>query len=247
VTNHKVANREDWQAARDDLLAREKEHTRMGDALARQRRELPWVAVDKEYRFDTEQGAMTLAELFDGRSQLLVYHFMFGPTYAAGCPVCSSGADTVNGVLAHLNARDVTMVYVSSAPLDKLTAYKRRMGWTFPWVSCAGGEFNFDFGFARTLEQTREAIAPMLAQGPHPVLDHMSRDTGTDVAGYLTEAPGLSTFALDDGTVYHVYSTTARGLEFLLGYYPILDRAPRGRDETEGSPVWIRRHDDYRR
>jgi predicted dithiol-disulfide oxidoreductase (DUF899 family) len=248
VTDHKLANREEWQAARDELLAREKEHTRMGDELAQRRRELPWVAVDKEYRFDTDLGVKTLDELFDGRSQLLIYHFMFGPSYQLGCPVCSSSADAVNGVLPHLNARDVTMVYVSSAPLDKLAAYKRRMGWEFPWVSCAGGDFNYDFGFARTLEQTREAVAPMLEQGPHPVLDHMSSDTGTDVAGYLTEAPGFSSFVLDeDGTIYHSYSTTARGLEFLMGHYAVLDRAPKGRGEVDDAPVWIRRHDEYQK
>src|SRR5437016_11042814 len=162
MTDHKVASREEWLAAREALLAREKEHTRMGDELARQRRELPWVRVEKEYRFETGEGIRTLAQLFDGRSQLLVYHFMFGPSYQAGCPTCSSSADAVNGVLSHLKARDVTMVYVSSASLEKLEAYKRRMGWSFPWVSCAGGDFNFDFGFARTEEQTRVGVAPML-------------------------------------------------------------------------------------
>jgi predicted dithiol-disulfide oxidoreductase (DUF899 family) len=149
MTDHKVARREEWLVAREALLAREKEHTRMGDELARQRRELPWVRVEKEYRFETHEGTRTLAELFDGRSQLLVYHFMFGPSYEAGCPTCSSSADAVNGVLAHLNARDVTMVYVSRAPLEKLRAYKRRMGWSFPWVSSAGSDFNFDFDASR--------------------------------------------------------------------------------------------------
>src|ERR671918_443769 len=153
MTDHKIGSREEWQAAREELLRREKEHTRMGDELARQRRELPWVPIEKEYRFETDEGTKTLAELFDGRSQLLVYHFMFGPDYQAGCPVCSSSADTVNGAVPHLNARDVTMVYVSRAPLEKLRAYKRRMGWTFPWVSSHGNDFNFDFDASHTEEQ----------------------------------------------------------------------------------------------
>lgn len=170
MTDHKVASREEWLAAREALLAREKEHTRMGDDLARQRRELPWVRVEKEYSFDTDEGIKTLAELFDGRSQLLVYHFMFGPSYEAGCPTCSSNADAVNGVIPHLNARDVTMVYVSRAPLEKLRTYKRRMGWSFPWVSSASSEFNFDFRMSRTEEQTREAIKPMIEAGIPPMV-----------------------------------------------------------------------------
>jgi predicted dithiol-disulfide oxidoreductase (DUF899 family) len=245
MTAHKVGTRDEWLAAREALLAREKEHTRMGDELARQRRELPWVPVDKEYRFDTDDGPRTLADLFDGRSQLLVYHFMFGPTYEAGCPACSSSADAVNGVLPHLNARDVTMTYVSTAPLPKLQAYKRRMGWSFPWVSAAGTDFNADLGFSQSLEQARDAVAPMIEAGVPPILDHLAESTGTDVAGYLTEAPGFSAFALDEGTVHHTYSTTARGLEFLMAFYPILDRAPKGRDETDSTQTWIRRHDEY--
>jgi predicted dithiol-disulfide oxidoreductase (DUF899 family) len=244
MPEHRIASREEWQAAREELLRREKEHTRTGDELARQRRELPWVAVEKEYRFDTDDGPRTLAELFDGRSQLLVYHFMFGPRYEAGCPVCSSSADAVNGVLPHLNARDVTMLYVSRAPLEKLQAYKQRMGWDFPWVSSAGSDFNFEFGASYTDEQVREHMGPVLEGEPPPVLRQLADATGTDVGGYLTEAPGMSAFALDDGVVYHTYSTQARGLEFLMGYYPILDRAPRGRDETS-SVHWIRRHDEY--
>jgi len=173
MTDHKVASREEWLAAREALLAREKEHTRMGDDLARQRRELPWVRVEKEYSFEANEGIRTLAELFDGRSQLLVYHFMFGPSYEAGCPTCSSSADAVNGVLPHLNARDVTMVYVSRAPLEKLLAYKRRMGWSFPWVSSASSEFNFDFRVSRTEEQTREAFKPMIDAGIPPIVDHL--------------------------------------------------------------------------
>jgi predicted dithiol-disulfide oxidoreductase (DUF899 family) len=247
VTEHEVVSREEWAAAREELLAREKEHTRESDELARQRRELPWVRVDKEYRFETDDGPRTLAELFDGRSQLLVYHFMFGPSYQAGCPTCSSMADGVDGTIPHVNARDVSFVFVSQAPLERLQAYRRRMGWSFPWVSAAGSDFNFDLGFSRSEEQTREAIAPMLEAGPPPVLDHMTRQTGTDLVGYLTEGPGFDAFVLEDGTVYHTYSTTARGLEFLMGYYGILDRAPKGRDEGDASQVWIRRHDEYGR
>jgi predicted dithiol-disulfide oxidoreductase (DUF899 family) len=245
MTDHKVGSREEWLAAREQLLEREKEHTRLGDELAQKRRELPWVAVDKEYRFETDDGTKTLAELFDGRSQLLVYHFMFGPSYEAGCPTCSSSADAVNGVLPHLRARDASMVYVSRAPFEKLRAYKERMGWSFPWVSCAGSDFNFDLGFSRTEEQTRAAIEPMLAAGLPPILEHMVSSTGTDAVGFLSEGPGFSAFVLDDGVVYHSYSTTARGLEFLMGYYPILDRAPKGRNETDSAQLWIRRHDEY--
>ena len=245
MTDHDVVSREEWAAAREELLAREKEHTRLGDELARQRRELPWVRVEQEYRFETDEGTRTLAELFDGRSQLLVYHFMFGPSYQAGCPTCSSMADTVDGALTHLHARDVTMLYVSQAPLEKLQAYKQRMGWNMPWVSSAISDFNFDQGYSRTEEQTREAIAPMLEAGPPPTVDHNAKSSGTDVTGYLTEGPGFSAFVLDDGTVYQTYTTTARGLEFLMGYYPILDRAPKGRDESDAFQVWLRRHDEY--
>ncbi|HUK94440.1 MAG TPA: DUF899 domain-containing protein [Gaiellaceae bacterium] len=243
--DHEVVTREEWAAARDELLAREKEHTRLGDELARQRRELPWVRIEKAYEFDTVDGARTLAELFDGRSQLLVYHFMFGPSYQAGCPTCSSMADTVDGALPHLHARDVTMTFVSQAPLEKLQAYRRRMGWQMPWASSADSAFNFDLGYSRTEEQTRESFAPMLEAGPSPILEHNASSSGTDVTGYLTEGPGLSAFVLDDGTVYQTYGTTARGLEFLMGYYGILDRAPRGRDEGDRSQVWLRRHDEY--
>ena len=245
MTEHKVATRDEWLVAREALLSREKEHTRMGDELARQRRELPWVRVEKEYRFETDEGSKVLADLFDGRSQLLIYHFMFGPSYEAGCPTCSSSADAVNGIVPHLNARDVTMVYVSRAPLDKLLAYKRRMGWSFPWVSSADSDFNFDFEVSRTEAQTREGIKPMIEAGMPPIVDHLASASGTDVVGYLTEAPGFSAFVLDDGAVYHAYSTTARGLEFLMGYYPILDRAPKGRDEVDSPQLWLRRHDEY--
>jgi predicted dithiol-disulfide oxidoreductase (DUF899 family) len=245
MTDHQVGSREEWTAARDALLRREKEHTRMGDELARQRRELPWVPVEKEYRFATDEGTRTLAELFDGRSQLLVYHFMFGPSYEAGCPTCSSSADAVNGVLAHLHARDATMLYVSRAPLEKLQAYKRRMGWSFPWVSSADSDFNFDFGVSYTPEQVREHMGAALEGEAPPVLRQLADATGTDVAGYVSEGPGFSAFVASDGTVHHAYSTHARGLEFLMGYYPILDRAPRGRAEEGSSELWIRRHDEY--
>ena len=244
MTEHKVVSREEWAASRDELLAREKDHTRLGDELARQRRELPWVRVDKEYVFDTDDGPHTLAELFDGRSQLLVYHFMFGPSYEAGCPTCSSMADTVDGALPHLHARDVTMMYVSQAPLEKLQAYKRRMGWSMPWVSSANSEFNFDLGYSSSPERTREWVAPILETLP-PIAEHNASSTGTDVPGYLTELFGFSAFILDDGAVFQTYSTTGRGIEFLMGYYGILDRAPKGRDEGEAWQVWIRRHDEY--
>jgi predicted dithiol-disulfide oxidoreductase (DUF899 family) len=245
MTDHEAVTREEWAAARDELLAREKEHTRLGDELARRRRELPWVRVEKEYLFDTDDGTRTLAELFDGRSQLLVYHFMFGPSYQAGCPTCSSMADTVDGALPHLHARDVTMMYVSQAPLEKLQAYKRRMGWNMPWVSSSGSDFNFDLGYSSTEEQTREAIAPLLEAGLPPIVEHNANSTGTDITGYLTELFGFSAFILDDGTLYQTYATTGRGIEFLMGYYGILDRAPKGRDEGDDWQVWIRRHDEY--
>jgi predicted dithiol-disulfide oxidoreductase (DUF899 family) len=245
MTDRRIGTRDEWLAARERLLVREKEHTRLGDELAQVRRELPWVRVEKEYRFDTDDGEKGLVELFDGRSQLLVYHFMFGPSYEAGCPTCSSMADAVNGVLPHLHARDVTFVFVSQAPLEKLQAYKRRMGWSFPWVSSARTDFNFDLGFSSNEEQTREAIAPMLEVGMPPIVAHNASSTGTDIVGYLTELFGFSTFVCDDGTLYHTYSTTGRGVEFLMSYYPILDRAPKGRDEGEAWQVWIRRHDEY--
>ena len=245
MTDHKVVSPEEWAAAREELLAREKEHTRLGDELARQRHELPWVRVEKEYRFETDDGTRTLAELFDGRGQLLVYHFMFGPSYEAGCPTCSSMADTVDGVLPHLNARDATMLFVSQAPLEKLQAYKRRMGWSFPWVSSARTDFNFDLGFSSSEEQTHGAIAPMLEAGMPPIVAHNASSTGTDIVGYLTELFGFSAFVLDDGAVYQSYATTGRGVEFLMGYYGILDRAAKGRDEGDEWQVWIRRHDEY--
>ena len=245
MTGHRIVDREDWAAERAELLAREKEHTRAADDLARQRRELPWTPIEKEYRFDTDDGPCSLAALFGGRSQLLVYHFMFGPAYQAGCPTCSSMADGVVGTLPHLNARDVSFTFVSQAPLEKLQAYKRRMGWGIPWVSALGSDFNFDFGYSRGEKATRQAVAPMLESALSPIMEHMTRSTGTDVVGYLTEGPGFSAFIREDGSIYQTYSTTARGLEFLMGYYPILDRAPLGRGETGAPQTWLRRHDEY--
>ena len=246
VTNHRTGTREEWLTARERLLVREKEHTRLGDELARQRRELPWVRVEKEYRLETDDGTRTLAELFDGRSQLLVYHFMFGPSYEAPCPTCSSMADSVDGIVPHLNARDVTMLFVSQAPLEIVQRYKRRMGWSLPWASAAKSDFNFDLGFSSSEEQTREWVEPMLEELP-PIVARNARETGTDVVGYMTETFGFSAFVLDAGTVFQTYSTTGRGIEFLMSYYGILDRAPKGRDEGEGWQLWIRRHDEYDR
>src|SRR6266446_7164380 len=244
MTAHKIGTPEEWEAARAKLLAHEKEHTRLGDELAQQRRELPWVRVEKEYTFDTDEGPRTLTELFDGRSQLVIYHLMFGPDYEAACTTCSSIADAFNGVVEHLKARDVTMICVSQAPLEKLQAYKQRMGWSFSWVSSGKNDFNFDLGFSSSEEQTREWVEPILEQLP-PIAARNASDSGTDVVSYLTQDPGFSAFVLDDGAVYHTYSTKARGVEFLMGYYPILDRTPKGRDEDGNFQLWIRRHDEY--
>ena len=244
MTEHKIASREEWQAAREELLQREKELTRMGDELARQRRELPWVRVEKEYRFDTDDGTRTRAELFDGRSQLVVYHFMFGPSYEAGCTTCSSIADAINGVVPHLNARDVSMLFVSQGPLEKLQTYRRRMGWSFPWVSSANSDFNLDLGYSSSEEQTSEWVAPILEALP-PIAERNAGDSGTDVVGYLSQSQGFSSFVLENGAVYHTYSAGARGVEFLMGYYGILDRTPKGRDEGDAFQVWIRPHDEY--
>ena len=243
MTDQKVIGREEWQAAREELLQREKEHTRMGDELALQRRELPWVRVEKEYRFDTEAGPRTLAELFDGRSQLLAYHFMFGPSYQAGDPVNSSIADGLDALVPHLHARDVTPVLVSQAPLEKLQAYKQRMGWGLAWVSSNPSDFNGDLG-ASTPEQRGQAILPPQAELP-PIVAQNAAATGTDVPDYLSQAPLVSVFALQDGAVYQTYATTWRGVEFLMGYYPILDRMPKGRDEGDRWQLWLRRHDEY--
>jgi predicted dithiol-disulfide oxidoreductase (DUF899 family) len=241
LTEQKVGSREEWQDARKALLDREKEVTHRNDELARERRELPWVPLEKDYSFETVDGTKSLAELFDGRSQLMIYHFMFGPAYAAGCPVCSSAADMFNGAVPHLKARDVTFLCASRGPLEKLQAYKRRMGWQFDWVSSAGTDFNFDFQVSLTEEQ----LAQFLGGDLPPVVERLANACGTDVAGYLSEGPGLSVFALSDDVVHHTYSTYARGLEILMGFYPMLDRTPKGRDEGDSEEFWIRRHDEY--
>jgi predicted dithiol-disulfide oxidoreductase (DUF899 family) len=243
MTDHQVASREEWQAAREELLKREKEHTRTGDMLARQRRELPWLEIDKEYRFDADDGTRTLAELFDGRSQLMVYHFMYGPSYQAADPVNSSIADGLDGLLPHLHARDVTLLLVSQAPLIKLQAYKQRMGWSIPWVSAADTDFNFDFGASAAQE-------PLRPPGPGedglpPVVAQNAAAAGTDIPGYLSESPVVSVFTLTGGAVYQTYAATWRGVEFLMNYYPILDRMPKGRDEGGAWQTWLRRHDEY--
>jgi predicted dithiol-disulfide oxidoreductase (DUF899 family) len=256
MSDRNVGTHEEWLAERRRLLEREKEHTRRSDELARERRELPWVPVDKEYSFETDDGAKTLEELFDGRSQLLVYHFMFGPSYTAGCPTCSAVADCFDPAIVHLNDRDVTMLCISRAPLENLQAYKRRMGWTFPWASSAGSDFNFDFGVSFTEEELRRggvtynftemgSAAGLLDAEDAGPLSVLADATGTDVAGYMSEGPGLSAFALSDGSVYRTYSTYARGLDFLLGFYPLLDRMPKGRNEGDPPEMWIRRHDEY--
>src|SRR5256884_3927501 len=201
MADHEVVSREEWAALREKLLAREKEHTRLGDELAQRRRELPWVRIEKEYRFDTDDGTRTLAELFDGRSQLVVYHFMFGPNYKAGCTTCSSIADGFNGIVPHLKARDVTMLCVSQAPLEKLQAYKRRMGWSFPWMSSTNNEFNFDLGFSSKEEQTRAWVAPILEQLP-PIAGRNASERRTDVVDYLTESQAFSPFVSYDGSAY---------------------------------------------
>jgi len=229
------------QDAREELLRREKELTRANDELARQRRELPWVPIEKDYSFETDDGPRTLAELFDGRSQLMVYHFMFGAQYTAGCPVCSSAADTYNGAIPHLNQRDVTFLCASRAPLERLQGFKKRMGWSFPWVSAAGTDFNSDFGAS----PTEAELKPFLESGELGPVPQIAAQCGTDPAGYLTEAPVLNVFALADGVVHHTYSTTARGLEVLMGFYGMLDRAPMGRHEADMTEMWIRRHDEY--
>jgi predicted dithiol-disulfide oxidoreductase (DUF899 family) len=262
MTVHKTGTREEWLAARRELLEAEKELTRQSDELARRRQELPLVRVDKEYQFETEEGSVSLADLFSGRSQLLIYHFMFGPDYTAGCPSCSAIADGFNGFVVHLANHDVTLSAVSRAPLSKLQAYKRRMGWTFPWASSFGSDFNFDFNVWFSEEQQRgggieynyrrEAPVPdalagktvreWQSRGDQGPVAEIAATTGTDVATYTRERPGMSAFVLEDGLVYHTYSTYARGLDGLWGMYQWLDRAPKGRTETG---VWWRRHDEY--
>ena len=241
MTGIRIGTQEEWQVERDALLKEEKELTRLGDALAEKRRALPWVAVEQEYFFETERGPKTLAELFDGRSQLLVYHFMFGPSYNAGCPVCSSIADTLAPQVPHLKARDTTLLLASRAPLEKLLGYRQRMGWRIDWVSSGGSDFNRDLGFL----YTEEELKPFLdGEIPSTVVQNADM-CGTTVAGYVAEGPGLSVYALADGTVYRTYVSTARGLEPAMAYYGLLDRTPRGRDESATSPHWLRRHDEY--
>ncbi|PPQ31137.1 DUF899 domain-containing protein [Rhodopila globiformis] len=249
--HNEVVSRDEWLKARLELLAAEKEFTRRGDELAQRRQALPWVRIDTPYRFDTDEGSASLADLFRGRSQLLVYHFMFGPGYKAGCPSCSAIADGFDGCVVHLANHDVTLSAVSRAPLAKLQAYKQRMGWTFPWASSHGGDFNFDFAVSFTEAQQREGrIEYNYQRGGHamdaapvagPVAEFASM-AGTDPATYSRDRPGMSAFVLEDGVVYHTYSTYARGLDGLWGMYQWLDRAPRGRNEAG---VWWRRHDEY--
>lgn len=251
MTNHRTGTREEWLRARLDLLEAEKELTRRSDELARRRQELPWVRIDKDYRFDTDSGSASLADLFEGRSQLLVYHFMFGPDFAAGCPSCSAIADGFNGSVAHLANHDVMLWAVSRAPLEKLQAYKQRMGWTFPWASSSDSDFNFDFnvgfteaqqrkrGFEYNYRQIRPLAPDAVAEGP---VVEIAASAGVDVPTFTRERPGLSAFVLEDGAVYHTYSTYSRGVDALWGMYQWLDRAPRGRNETG---VWWRRHDEY--
>jgi len=241
MTEHRIGTQEEWQAERDELLRQEKELTRRGDDLARKRRELPWVAVEKDYRFQTEDGTKTLAELFDGRSQLLVYHFMFGPDYTAGCPVCSSITDTLAPQVPHLNARDTALLLTSLATLEKLIAKRERMGWSIPWVSSGETDFNRDLGFLYTREELKSFL-----EGDIPVtVEQNARMCGTDAAGYVSQGPGLSAYTLSGGTVYRTYVTTARGLEVAMAYYGLLDRTARGRAENPAEPMWVRRHDEY--
>jgi predicted dithiol-disulfide oxidoreductase (DUF899 family) len=253
-TTHPTGTREQWLAARLDLLEAEKEHTRRGDELARRRRELPWVPVDKEYRFETASGPASLRDLFGGRSQLLVYHFMFGPGWTGGCPSCSAIADGFNGSVVHLEHHDVAFAAVSRAPIEALEAYKRRLGWTFTWASSSDNDFNYDFNTSITEEQQRSgsvdynyrpADTTWLA-GPDAergTAGKFAAMAGTDAAGFTRERPGMSAFALEDDVVYHTYSAYARGLDALWGMYQWLDRAPQGRNEGDGA--WWRRRDEY--
>ena len=251
MTDHKTGTREEWLAARLELLDAEKELTRRSDELARTRQGLPWVTIDKQYRFDTDQGTASLVDLFRGRSQLLVYHFMFGPDYAAGCPSCSAIADGFNGSVVHLANHDVMLWAVSRAPLEKLQVYKRRMGWSFPWASSFGSDFNHDFRVTLTGEEWQSGAAEYNFRerdfrppaGEQSSFNAWAESTvGTNWETYRREGPGMSAFALQDGVVYHTYSTYGRGLDVLWGMYQWLDRAPLGRNETG---LWWRRHDEY--
>ncbi len=251
MTSHITATRDEWLEARRDLLAAEKDLTRRSDEVARLRQQLPWVRVEKAYEFDTETGSTTLKELFNGRSQLLVYHFMFGPDYKAGCPSCSMIADGFDGFAVHLANHDVTLMAVSRAPLAKLEAYKKRMGWAFPWASSHGGDFNFDFNVSFTEAQEKDGrVEYNYTRGGHamditpppPPVEQFAAACGTNAVTYRRDRPGLSAFVLEDGVVYHTYSTYARGLDILWGAYQWLDRAPQGRNEQG---IWWRRHDEY--
>jgi predicted dithiol-disulfide oxidoreductase (DUF899 family) len=241
MTQDKVGTQEEWQAARDALLVEEKELTRRNDELARKRRELPWVPVEQDYSFDTDDGTKSLADLFDGRSQLLVYHFMFGPEYEAGCPACSSIADNLDPNAIHLAARDVKLMLVSRAPLEKLQGFKKRMGWSLDWASTVGTEFNRELGLLHTEEELKPFLEGELPRG----VAQFAAACGVDAATYVAEGPGLSAYILSDGTVYRTYLTTARGLEPTMGYYALLDRTPIGRNEDEAAVLWLRRHDEY--
>ena len=251
MTDHRTGTREDWLAARRELLKAEKQYTRHGDELARRRQELPWVRIDKAYRFDTDAGSVSLSDLFRGRSQLLVYHFMFGPDWQAGCPSCSMIADAFNGSTIHLANHDAMLWAVSRAPLAKLQAYKQRMGWTFPWASSGNSDFNYDFAVAFTEEEQRSGNVEYNYQRSGHAMDvtpvpeavaRLAASCGTDAPAYSRDRPGVSAFALEDGVVYHTYSTYARGVDPFFGVYHWLDRAPKGRNETG---VWWRRHDEY--
>jgi predicted dithiol-disulfide oxidoreductase (DUF899 family) len=249
MTTHPIGTREEWLKARLELLADEKTHTRRGDDLAQRRRDLPWVRVDEDYRFDTDDGEKSLAEMFGGRSQMLVYHFMFGPDYTAGCPACSAIADGFNGFVPHLTHHDVAFWAISRGQLPKLQAYKKRMGWTFPWASSYNSNFNFDFAVGMTVEQQQAGPDYNYRTEPgrpagSPGDDEEALGTGTDWGTYQRERPGMSAFALDNGVVYHTYSGYARSLDGLWGMYQWLDRAPYGRNEGEGG-IWWRRNDEY--
>jgi predicted dithiol-disulfide oxidoreductase (DUF899 family) len=242
MTEHRTGTQEEWQAERDELLKDEKELTRRGDELTTKRRELPWVPVEKDYEFETEDGTKSLADLFDGRSQLMVYHFMFGPTYETGCPVCSSIADTLAPQAPHLGARDTTLILASRGPLEKLLAFRERMGWEIPWVSSGGTDFNRDLGFM----STEEELKPFLEGDIPPTVKQNAKMVGSTVAGYVAEGPGLSVYARDNGSVYRTYVTTSRGLEQpAMAFYTLLDRTPKGRDESATEALWIRYHDEY--
>jgi len=262
MTTQKIGTREEWLAARLDLLDAEKELTRLSDALAQRRQQLPWVRIDKDYRFDTEHGTVGLADLFKGRSQLLVYHFMFGPDYTAGCPSCSSIADGFNGVTVHLENHDVAFCAISRAPLEKLLAFRKRMGWSFDWASSGGTDFNADFSVWFSAQQQRDGtveynyrrepamqgirrgqtVAEWRAEGSGSPMEQIAASTGTDIATYARDRPGISAFVMENGKVYHTYSSYARGVDGTWAMYQWLDRAPKGRNEHG---IWWRRHDEY--